>query len=296
MSEEAKKVDMAKDDGHKRRWGLSNILYRQEGRKHSLNAKLSAWAFSILIVAGSAYSVLAEFFRPTPSENSGPIAFNGQVGSQEKIQVPRGDSEIQKTNTAKAKTKVVVSYSGLQVIQRPNQGNIPPGTMVKAKFITGASNGPLKAALLEALSVNNEEIAPEGTILVGNGSSGDDRLNVQFTKMVFQDGKSQNIHAQACDLSDQTVGVKGKKVSKYAMLLATGAGLNFLGGVAEGLQEIQVQNGVATKKNDLKNAALYGASKAALDQSQEVLSELRNKKSVVQVDSGKEFYVLFEGD
>lgn len=295
MSEEVK-VKLGQDDGHKRRWGLSNLLYRQEGRKISINAKVTAWTFGVFILAGSAYSVLAEFFRPSLSENSNPVAFNEQVTPQTMIQVPSGNSETDKLKSTKVRTRAVVSYSGLQVIERPNFGKIPPGTIIKAKFITGATNGPLKASLLEALTVNSEEIAPEGAILVGIGSSGDDRLKVQFNKLVFSDGKSQNIQAQACDLSDQTVGVKGKKVSKYAMLLATGAGLNFLGGVAEGLQETQVQNGIATKKSDLKNAALNGASKAALDQSQEVLSELRNKKSIVQVDSGKEFYVLFEGD
>ncbi len=295
MSEELK-VGITSDNGSKRRWGLPNILYRKEGRKLSINAKVTAWMFGLLILAGSAYSILSEFFEPTPSESNGPIAFNEQMSSDEKIQVPTGDSEFRKQASPKGPTKVMTSYSGLQIVQRPNFGKIPPGTMVKAKFATGALNGPVKAVLMESLFVNSEEIAPEGTILVGNGNSGDDRLTVQFTKMVFQDGKSQNVQGQACDLSDQTVGVKGKKVSKYAVLLATGAGLNFLGGLAEGLQETQVQNGVATKKSDLKNAALNGASKAALDQSQEVLSELRNKKSGVQVDSGKEFYILFEGE
>lgn len=295
MSEEIK-VILAQDDGQKRRWGLSNILYRKEGRKISINAKITAWTLGVFVMAGSAYSVLAEFFKPPSSESDGPIGFNEQVGSQEKVQVPRGNSETDKPRANNSRPKTVVQYSGLQILQRPNFGKIPPGTMIKAKFITGASNGPLKAELLEPLSVNGEEIAAEGSILVGNGSSGDDRLTVQFTKLVFKDGKSQTIQAQACDISDQTVGVKGKKVSKYAVLLATGAGLNFLGGVAEGLQETQTQNGTTTKKSDLKNAALNGASKAALDQSQEVLSELRNKKSIVQVDSGKEFYILFEGD
>ena len=240
MSEEIK-VALAQDDGHKRRWGLSNILYRKEGRKISINAKITAWTFGIFILAGSAYSVLAEFFKPTPTESNGPIAFNEQVSPQGKIQIPTGNSDFEKPKAPAGRPRPIVSYSGLQVIQRPNWGKIPPGSMAKAKFITGASNGPLKAILLEPLTINNEEVVPEGAVLVGNGSSGDDRLTVQFTKLVFQDGKSQNIQAQACDLSDQTVGVKGKKVSKYAVLLATGAGLNFLGGVAEGLQETQVK-------------------------------------------------------
>lgn len=299
MNEEVK-VSLVGDDGHKKRWGLERLLYRKEGRKLSINAKVTAWMFGLFVLAGSAYSIISEFFKPTPTENSGPIGFSEQMGSRsseaEKIQVPNGNSEFNKPPSKNGKPKAVVYYSGPLVIGRPNLGKIPPGTMVKAKFITGASNGPLKAILAEPLAINGEDIAPEGTILVGSGSSGEDRLTVQFSKLVFKDGKSQSIQAQGCDLSDQTVGVKGKKLNKYAVLLATGAGLNFLGGVAEGLQESQVQNGVATKKSDLKNAALNGASKSALDLSQDVLSDLKNKKSVIQVDSGKEFYVLFEGE
>lgn len=299
MNEEVK-VSLVGDDGHKRRWGLESLFYRKEGRKLSINAKVTAWMFGLFILAGSAYSIISEFFKPTPTENLNPIGFSEQMGSNssqsEKIQIPSGNSEFNKPQVRINKTKGVLYFSAPQVIGRPNLGKIPPGTMIKAKFITGASNGPLKAILAEALAVNGEDIAPAGTTLVGSGSSGEDRLNVQFTKLVFKDGKSQSIQAQGCDLSDQTVGVKGKKLSKYAVLLATSAGLNFLGGVAEGLQESQVQNGVATRKSDLKNAALNGASKAALDQSQEVLSDLKNKKSVIQVDSGKEFYVLFEGE
>jgi hypothetical protein len=299
MDEEVK-VSLVGDDGHKRRWGLENLLYRKEGRKLSINAKVTAWMFGLFILAGSAYSTISEFFKPTPTENLSPIGFSEQMGSKtsesEKIQIPSGNSEFNKPQSNGNRPKAVVYYSAPQVIGRPNLGKIPPGTMVKAKFITGASNGPLKATLAEPLSINGEEIAPEGTTLVGTGSSGEDRLTVQFTKLVFRDGKSQVVQAQACDLTDQTVGVKGKKLSKYAVLLATGAGLNFLGGVAQGLQENEVQNGVVTKKTDLKNAALNGASKAALDQSQDILTDMKNKKSVIQVDSGKEFYVLFEGE
>jgi hypothetical protein len=299
MDEEVK-VSLVGDDGHKRRWGLENLLYRKEGRKLSINAKVTAWMFGLFILAGSAYSTISEFFKPTPTENLSPIGFSEQMGSKtsesEKIQIPTGNSEFNKPQSNGNRPRAVVYYSAPQVIGRPNLGKIPPGTMVKAKFITGASNGPLKAILAEPLSINGEEIAPEGTTLVGTGSSGEDRLTVQFTKLVFRDGKSQVVQAQACDLADQTVGVKGKKLSKYAVLLATGAGLNFLGGVAQGLQENEVQNGVVTKKTDLKNAALNGASKAALDQSQDILTDMKNKKSVIQVDSGKEFYVLFEGE
>lgn len=295
MSDEST-VSFANDDGHRNRWGLDALLYRKEGPKKSLNGKVLAGLFGSFMLVGISYSVLSEFFTPTPTESSGPIGFNEQIAPSQKIQVPTGDSELNRPTSAPNKGGVRMSFSGPQVIERPNFGKIPPGTMVKAKFVTGASNGPLKAVLKEDLSINGESIAPEGTVLVGVGSSNEERLMVQFTKLVFKDGKSQNVQAQACDLTDQTVGVKGKKISKYAIMLATGAGLNFLGGLAEGLQEHDVQGGIPTKKNDLRNAALNGASKAALEQSGQVLSDIKNSKSVVQVESGKEFYILFEGE
>ena len=295
MSEDIK-VNIVDDNGHKRRWGLPSVLYRKEGNKYSLNYRVAAGLFGSFMLMGTGYTLTSDFFKPTPSENSQPIGFNEQLDNNQKIQVPVGNSETTTPANSKAKSKAATIYTGLQVIERPNQGRIPAGTFVKAKFITGASNGPLKAILIEPLIIEGEEIVPAGTSLVGIGSSGEDRLTVQFTKMVFQNGKSQNIQGIACDLSDQTAGVKGKKVSKYALMLATSAGLNFLSGMAEGLQESQNENGVITKKADLKNAALHGASKAALDQSQETLNDIRNKKSVVQVESGQEFYILFEGD
>lgn len=300
MSDE-NQVLIADDNGHKNRWGLEKLLYRKEGRKRSLNAKVTAWLMGLTVFLGSTYSVISEFFKPTPSDNGSPIGFNDSLPSSQangpNIQVPAGTSEYNRPqSTDRSKRRSVEVYSAPQVIERPNLGKIPPGVFAKAKFVTGASNGPLKAVLVEPVSINGEEIVPEGTVLIGHGSSGEDRLTVQFAKMVLQNGKSQNIQAQACDLSDQTVGVKGQKMSKYAVLLATSAGLNFLGGVAEGLQETQVQNGAVVKKSDLRNAALNGASKAALDQSQAVLSDMKNQKSIIQVEKGKEFYVLFEGD
>ncbi len=300
MSDE-NQVLIANDKGHLNRWGLEKLLYRKEGRKRSLNAKVTAWLMGLVVFLGSTYSVISEFFKPTSSGNGSPIGFNDSLPSSQgtgpNIQVPTGTSEYNRPQLAgNSKRRVVEVYSSPQVIERPNFDEIPPGVFAKAKFVTGASNGPLKAVLVEPVSVNGEEIVPVGTVLIGRGSSGEDRLTVQFAKMVFQNGKSQNIQAQACDLSDQTVGVKGQKMSKYAVLLATSAGLNFLSGVAEGLQETQIQNGAVVKKSDLKNAALNGASKAALDQSQAALSDMKNQKSVIQVEKGKEFYVLFEGE
>lgn len=297
MSEVIKSV-IAKDEGRRSRWGLSNILYRKEGKKLSLNTKITAWFFTLFMLLGSLYSIVSEFFKPTPSANSIPIAFNKSLAPNfdepSGFEIPYGNSESKKSSQMNLKTKAIVRYGGTQIIQRPNMGKIPAGTMVKAKFITGASKGLLKAELAESLIVHDEEISPIGSILIGVGSSGEERLSVQFSKLVYKNGEVKSIQAQACDISDQSVGLKGEKVSRYASLLATSAALNFVGGMAEGLRESK--DGEAGKKSDLRNAALNGVSKAAVEQSQNVLNDIKNKKSVIQIQSGQEFYVLFEGE
>jgi hypothetical protein len=295
MSEEVN-VTIVKDDGHKNQWGVGNFLYRDEGMKKSLNAKALAGVVGSALIMATTCSVLTETNKSTGAENKSPIPFNEQVSNQPNIQIREGNSDLKGPARPKAILQAPKSYTGLQVIMRPNIGKIPPGTIVKAKFVTGASNGPVKAVLTEPLVMNGEGLVDEGTVLIGQGSSTEDRLMIQFTKMVYKDGTFQRVQGQACDESDQTVGDKGHKLSKYAVMLAAGAGLNFLGGVAEGLEESQVQNGVPVKKSDLRNAALHGASIAALDQSKEILSNLRQSNTVIQVDSGKDFYVLFDGE
>jgi hypothetical protein len=187
-------------------------------------------------------------------------------------------------------------FTGLEVIRRVTSVQIPPGAIAKAELVSGASNGPVKARLIEPLSFNSDVLAETGTILVGNGSSTEDRLLIDFGKMVLKDGSVQNIRAQACDASDQMVGIKGSKVSKYGAALAAGIGLNFAGGMAQGLQETQVQNGVVTKKTDLNNAALNGAASASIEQTKDILEKWKQQKTIIEVKRGTEICLIFSGD
>ncbi len=295
MSEE-NKVKIASDNGEKNRWAIGKFLYRQQGAKTSLNSKVVIGLSSSIMILGALYSITEEFFRPTITESKSPIPFNETVTTSNKIEVAQADVFKPKPVVTIKRNIAPKIYSGLEIVKRENAGIIPPGTYGKAKLITGATNGPVKAELIESLNFNGEEFAPEGTILVGSGTTTKTRLHISFSKMVFKDGVVQNIKAQACDNSDQIAGLKGERLSRYSMLLATGAGLNFLGGLSEGLQETNVQNGVPVKKSDLKNAALNGASKAAFEQSKDVLGDLQEAKTMIQVDNGTEFYLLFPGD
>ncbi len=285
-------VTVAADNGHKNRWAIGRFLFRQSGPKFSLNTKVLAGLGGCFVLVASTYSVLMGFQEEESRSNSTPIEFNDSLGSSKDLNVPESDGKFpQKRSTHRS-----IPLTGIQVIKRPRVTKIPPGSLIKARFITGASDGPTKAVLVESLHVDGEEQLPKGAVIVGRGSSSDERLNVQFSHLVLQDGSVQQIRADACDLADQTPGLRGERVSKHAALFAAGAGLNFLGGLAEGLQDTKIENGVPKKRNDLKNAALNGASTAALEQSKEVVNQWRQTKAVIRVKSGQEFYILFNGE
>jgi type IV secretory pathway VirB10-like protein len=137
---------------------------------------------------------------------------------------------------------------------------------------------------------------PKGAKLIGSGSSGEDRLTISFSKVVFKDGVTQNISAEAADPEDQVVGLKGSKVSKYAAMVAAAGALSFAGGVAEGMQETENQGGVITKKANLKNAALNGAARATIDVGSEIVTSWKNKKSVIVVKEGSSLIVVFDSN
>jgi len=290
---EIEQVKVRCDDVHKERWGFSRFAYRPDGKKLTLQGKYVLGVVAVGFVITSLCSLL----RPIQFEVQSPIIFNGIVNPVSTIDVPkaaeRSDIPTKGKGTA---AQIVRHYAGLQIVNRPRLGEIPPGTVVRARLATGASNGLVKATLIESLAVNGDMIADSGVTLIGSGSSTEERLLVNFSKLVFRDGSVQNIKAQACDKEDQLVGIRGSKVGKYASLLAAGVGLNFAGGLAEGLQESQVQNGVAVKKSDLKNAALNGAGKASIEQSKEIIERWKQQKTVIQVKQGTEICVIFDGE
>ncbi len=204
-----------------------------------------------------------------------------------------------KVNELKSKTKKrkkkVIYFPGPQLIKRPQASLIPPGALAKAILVTGASDGPVKAKLIEPLVVNGEQYLEAETIFLGKGRSSKNRLYILFDKMRLIDGGVQSIRAQAADISDKIVGLKGSKLGAYALKLGASAGLHFVAGLSQGMREKEVKDGVAVHKTDVKNAALNGASLAAIELAQETMSTVKNKKPVQELKPGTVIYILFEG-
>lgn len=225
----------------------------------------------------------------TPSDANNPIYV-----------IPLGGSKEFQDKVIKKKTRVRVIrtkyYKGPQVLARPSSEVIPPGSMIKAKLISGASNGSVKAKSVESLTVNGEVIIPAGSVFWGAGNSNEHRLYVSFKKLVLKSGSVKAINAQAADGSDKVAGLKGSKLGNYGFRLAGSIGLNMLGGLSEGLREKEIKGGVSVDKTDLSNALLSGAAHASIELSRELMNGLKNKKPMILKKSGAYIYIIFEGD
>lgn len=296
MSEET--VTTSRDDGSRNQWA-TGFFYRMDGKKWTVKSKALLGFLSGFFL----FCLVAVLFSDSGNVEEvhvEPISATDSIASSPKYEFSRLDliTEKEKTTPTVSTTRRSVpkeKFVGLERRDRLVSLSIPPGTLAKAKLTSGASNGPVRATLTDAVHVDGDDLLPAGALLVGTGSSTEDRLYIRFAQAVFSNGKAVKITAQACDGSDQTVGLKGSKVGGEAQKLAAGIGLNFAGGVSEGLQESEVQGGVEVKKPTMKNALLNGASTASLEYARQTMSELRSRQPVIEVPNGTEICVLFQG-
>lgn len=205
------------------------------------------------------------------------------------------ESQNLKENGRKQVSRRSTNLPGIQKIDRAIIANIPPGSQVRAVLVTGASDGLVRASVTEELKIQGETFIPTGAILLGHGQSAEDRLMIQFTQMTFKDGTTKSIQGQAADSEDQIAGLKGSKVSRYAIKYAAAIGLNFVGGMADGLQNRQAVGGAVVATPDARNALLNGTSRAAIEAANDQMSNLKNQKPVIKVEPGKEILVIFDG-
>lgn len=204
-------------------------------------------------------------------------------------------SENDRLKEQNRKRVVIAKLPGIQKIERRHTGDIPPGSMVTAVLVTGASNGSVRAEVKEPLQIQGEPFVPAGATLLGTGQSTEERLLIHFRKIIFADGTFDNIQAEAADSEDKIVGLHGSKIGSMALKYGAAIGLNFVGGMAEGLQDRQFVGGQVVSTPDAKNALLNGTSRATLDLANDTMSNLKNRAPVIEVPAGKEILVLFDG-
>jgi len=275
-------------------WGLS-LFFRLDGKKLSLRQERLAWAsaaFVMLIAGWQLSDVEAE-----TASGHGSVAVNSpNLAERFRILPVRDDPSTDAPHQQRQVATEARVLTPPEVIPRPRDlGKIPPGTLVKAILVTGASNGPVKAKLSETLNVDGETLLDEGAVLLGTGTSTEERLQVTFSQIIFRDGTFAPFQAHACDVGDRIVGLKGSKVGDKALNIAGSIGLGFVGGMSEGLQDYQGQHGVAVRPPTVRNALLHATATTALEQSRNLMSDLKSRQPIIEVSPGTEILVFVGG-
>jgi len=190
--------------------------------------------------------------------------------------------------------RIVVKLPGIQKIDRIKSGQIPPGSEVRAILLSGASNGLVKVEVLDSLKIRGETFIMASDILIGQGQSTEERLYIKFNQVVHKNGTFEPIQAQAVDNEDKIIGLKASKFGRYAYKYGAAVGLNFVGGMTEGLQDRTIVGQQVVTTPNARNALLSGASKAAIEMANEQMTDLRNHPPPITIDAGQEIIVVFE--
>jgi len=186
-----------------------------------------------------------------------------------------------------------IRLTGPKLIARSIKISIPPGTEVKGVLMSSASNGLVKVRLKEDVIVSGESFLSSGTTLLGVGTTNNDKLYVHFNRAISEDSTISSIDAEIADVSDKSIGLKGSFWSTHGERIAIGAGLNFLAGASEALQENHGEQGVMVTKPTVRNAILHGTAKAALEESNTAVSDYKNEGPKIEIRSGTEVIIIF---
>lgn len=272
---------------------VKNLLFQQEGKKQVLNKGLIKKTTVLFAVLG----VAALFFGEQPPLVQKKSNFTAQSNSKvNSIEIPNHDPQIVSKIPKRYTSIPSQKFLGPSLIARPGAHEILPGTIVAAKLQTAATDGPVKAIITEGVIVDGEERLPVGSVLIGLGQSQDSRVSVQFGKAIVAGQGAVEINAVALDQEDQLVGIQASQMNQEMIHLGASIGLNFVGGVAEGLKEKSGQAGATIEAPTTRNALLNGASKAALDEAHSMMEETKNKKYSLKVESGTPILIFFNGN
>lgn len=281
-----------------RQWSLSRIFYRREGQKNRVNNKAVKVTMVVASIFVIGFSMVLETDKGGIKSKIEDIKLPGLAKQESSIKIKPVDLEVIK-KPVPAKVAVQASpnpfaFIGLKKVDRFGEIKIPPGTMIKAQLMSGASNGPVRARMVESIKIEGSTLVEKGQILLGQGTSSDERLFIKFSKLVFADGNFIRISAEACDFSDQMPGLFGSNVRGVAMKWVGAAGLGVLGGAALGLQNNQ--NPASGQKPSTRDAMLNGVAVASLEQAKEISRDIENTEPLIEVPAKTEFYTLFSGE
>jgi hypothetical protein len=291
MTNEEKTVSIQADQGTES-FGKNAYVAAVEGQfdKHGFRSSL------VVVIALMALIMVVMWItsKPPRDQKSGQALPSPAMSRDDPVLGPKLLTERDLTNVIRPRLPDRSVLGKIRVFSLRSIFEIPIGAEVKATLESGATDGIVKAKITDPLLVDGEPILPSGAVLFGKGKSGEERLSVEFKKVILPSGESFPIRAQAFDASDRILGLKGAIVGTKTKKIASAMAFGFLGGMADGLQETGGASILYGRRPTMRDAALAGASKAALDQSQMYLEDLKRSPNVIHVKSGEPIVVIFD--
>jgi len=268
-----------------------------KGANLSLLKKIFLWSSLLMSLGIMLPQVLSESKRQEVAEEI--MADHNKATGSEQIEIPA----IQNDDGSRGKKTPSDSGGGgkrqsvdkIKSIDLRSQGSPPAGSEAFATLISGGANGMVKAMLSENLTLNGDLYAAKNSVLIGKGSSSEQRLFVKFTRIVSPEGKSKKISAQAYDFSDRIRGLIGKKVSDRMFKIAASSALIFLGGMADTMQSNEPNMTGTAPRKSMRDAALGGVAQATTEHGRRYLEEL-DRDNRIEVKSETQFVVIFEDE
>lgn len=218
-------------------------------------------------------------------ENVLPYISNEELARQEK-----------KLSQKRKKSKRVKLRKPMrQVFYRPGHEEnnaLPTTTKFIGKLIQDIDSRfldeEIQVTVSYGLNKNGLEIIPKSSILLGKASyQAGDRVNINFNKVIFPNGREYSISAQALDTKDYKRGIIGDFHNTKASKIATRIGLKMVAGMSDVLVEKEAlgNSGAVTAKSTAKNALINGLGEVANSEVQEFGSDVQSQQNYVTVSS-----------
>ena len=224
-------------------WGPFGKYFQKDGLKRSITQQGLNLVLALILIFMTVSTVLSSCQEETTAKFDLLLKMPDVQKAGEDLPAPPiydKESAASYNRQSGSGNMRVKPVEKIKVLSLSKTDSVPTGYEVPCALVSGATNGPVKAKLLENLSVDGEVIFEKGSILYGIGKSTEERLFVRFKKIITAEGKEIKIKAQAFDESDKIIGLKGSKISSRAWKVAGATSLSFIAGYAEGLKNPEI--------------------------------------------------------
>lgn len=215
------------------------------------------------------------------------------------------DFNIPAKMTAKAKRNPETLDAKIIVFDATNNYKsdqiVPLGSMVEGllihNIVTNNYSAPVIAQVWKDFYFDGRLLLPFGTRIYGTARAGKerDRVLVAFHTVVFQDGREIPIKALGLS-ADGSAGLTGMLVSKQNKKRILMMAMNFLSGMALGLQETATNavTGLSEITTNSRNAVLEGVSNTFEKEAGRLEQEIDDAEGYAIVLAGNKLIIYFE--